>query len=436
MWELVQVTGQYSHAVLVAILPFISDFAHRLDLQAGPVTTNQVLEFKCDPRRGQAGGAVTLTNGFQFTFLDGRVTVYRCPQSYYSLQYPEEIPKFYGPVKLTEKQALKIALVAIKNLGYEKSVFNANKPPLVTQPERVGRNWIPRYRFRWPDPNWPGGKGAGTMIPALMDMEINGSNGRIEMVIISSRDTRRPSPKVDVVPPLLHPKVPQKNSSGTDTATVNDTYAKAFLEAILPQTSDFIIKTGLKLPTPVTINQLVMTNYICRMLNNQPIAQLYLTNGDRFNYRDGYVSAYYAHDAFMKFPDIGRTEDFLGHVNITTNEAITLCERIIRRLGYNGKLSSPNIVYAATRGPLAFTRYNYNWQHPGDDSPFASFEVDMESKAIKVVYLKDSSFQKPPPKIDVPMGVEVFTNKEHQLLMPPKPPLAPTLPPGMPLPGH
>src|SRR5450756_2509177 len=132
MWELVQITAQYSHAVLVAILPLISDFATRLDLPDGPVTTNQVQEFKCDPRLGQAGGAITLSNGFQFTFLDGRVSVYRSPQSYFSLQDPEQIPRFYGPVKLKEKEALQIALGAIKKLGYENSVFNADKPPIVT----------------------------------------------------------------------------------------------------------------------------------------------------------------------------------------------------------------------------------------------------------------------------------------------------------------
>jgi len=398
MWELIQVTAQYSSAVLAAILPFISDFTGRLDVPVGSVTTNQVLEFKCDPRRGQTGGAVTFTNGFQFTFLDGRVCVYRSPQSYYSLQDPNQIPKFYGKVKLKEKQALTIALDAIKKLGYQRSDFNADKPPLITPPERVGTNWIPRYRLRWVDPRWSGG--ADTMIPALLDMEINAGNGRIEMIIISSRETRRLSPKVAVVPPVLHPKPPEKNS-GTDTAAVSTLYANAFLEAILPQISDFILKAGLRLPLPITTSNLVMTNYICRLLNGQPIAQLYLINGDRFNYRDGYVSAYYAHDAFMKFPDVGSVEDFLGHINISTNEAVSLCEGIMRNLGYKGKLLTPNIVYAAVRGSLAFTRYNYNWQHPGDDSPFASFEVDMETKAIKVIYLKDSSFQKPTPKVDV-----------------------------------
>jgi hypothetical protein len=403
MLELIQVTAQYSHAVLVAILPFVSDFATRLDLPVGPVTTNQVVEFKCDPRQGQTGGAITLSNGFQFAFLDGRVSVYRSPQSYFSLQDPEQIARFYGPVKLNEKEALQIALGAIKKLGYENAVFNADSAPLVTSPIKVGTNSIPRYLFRWLDPQWPASKEPGSIVPALLDIEVNANNRAIEMMLINSRETRRPSPKVDVVPPLLHSKAPQKASGGTGTAPVSDAYAKAFLEAILPQLSDFIVKAGLDLPTPVTTNQIVMTNYVCRVLRGQPIAQLYLTNGDRFNYEQGCFSAYYAHDAMDKFPETGRGEDFLGHLNMTTDEAISLCADVIKKLGYSEKLPKPIVSHVPGRGSLVCSRYSFMWRHPGEDLSFASCEVDMETKTIKSIYLKDASFEKPSPKIDAPL---------------------------------
>ena len=401
MWELVQVTAQYSHAVLLAILPFVSDFSKSLDLPiAIPVTTNQVIEFKCDPRLGQTGGAIVLTNGYQFTFLDGRISVYRSPESYFSLQDPERIPHFFGAVKLNEKEALKIARGAIKKLGYENSVFNADSKPLVTSPEKVGTNYIPRYRFRWLDSKWPGAKDS-SIIPALLDIEVNASNHKIEMMLITSRETRRPSPKVGVIPPLLHPKSPpQKLSGGTSTAAVNGAYASAFLNAILPQASDFIAKAGLNIPVPLTTNQVVATNFTCRIMDGQPIAQFYLTNGDRFFYRQGYVSTFYAHDAFSKFPEEGRTEDFLGHINMTTDEAIALCEGVMRKLGYTGKFTIPIISYAPARGALAFKRYSFYWRHTGEDVEFATFEVDMETKTIKSIYLKDQTFEKTSPKVD------------------------------------
>lgn len=404
MWDLVQITAQYSNAVLVAVMPYISDFAEKLDLAtARPVTVSQVREFRCDPRAGQTGGAVTLTNGFQFTFLDGRVCVYRSPHSYFSLQDPEKTPRFYGPVNVGESNALRIARSVIKRLGYENSVFNADSPPVVTRPEKINGHYVPRYRFRWPDPRWPNATTSPDAVRALLDVEVNATSGDVEMVQINSRETRRPPPKVTVAPERVHQAQPTpKLTGGTKTEPVSSDYSNAFLRSILPQLSDFTVKAGLQIHVPVTADQVVASNYICRILDGQPMAQLYLTNGDRFNYRDGYVSAFYAHDAFIKFPDMGRVEDFLGHINVTTNEAISLCEDVMRRLGFTGKFPEPTVSYSPSRGSLQFKRFTYYWQRPGDDVAFAAFEVDMESKAIKSIFLKDAQFRHGRSGIELP----------------------------------
>jgi len=395
MWELVQVSSEYAHAVLLAILPFISDFSCRLDLPIGSVTTNQVVEFKCDPRQGQTGGALTLANGYKFTFFDGRVSVYRSPQSYFSLQDPEQVSTFFGPVKLSETQALQIALGAIRKLGYEAAVFDADKAPVITPPRRIGTNYVTRYLFRWRNQKWPISQNESAVFPSLLDMEINASNGQIEMVVISSRETRRPSPKADVVPQVSPQKATNQNVVNPSTS-VNENYSKAFLEALLPQVSDFIVKTGLKLSTPMTTNQI--TNYVCRIQHGEPFAQFYLLNGDRFNFNRGYIAAFYAHDALDKFPDTGRSDDFLGHLNMTTDEAISFCEGVMRKLGYAKKFPKPIISYSPARGSLACKRYKYYWQHDGEDSDFASIEVDMETKEIKSIYLNDPAFKKVLPK--------------------------------------
>ena len=343
MWELVQVTVQYSHAVLLAILPYVTSFSENLDLSVStPITTNQVGEFKCDPRFGQTGGMLTLTNGCQFTFLDGRVTIYRSPKSYFSIQEPDLISGLYGTVKLTEAQAVSIALGVIEKLGYQREVFNANSQPVVTPPEKVGTNCIPRYRVRWLDPSFPRLSEEAVTMPSLLDIEVNAENGEIEMVVITSRDTRRPSPKVDVKPGLLHPQSMSGKPVGTPTQPVSAAYANAFLHVILPQLSEFVVKAGLDIPATIVTNQSCVTNYICRISHGEPIAQFYLTNGDRFNYERGHFGSFYAHDAMDKFPETGRTADFLGRINMTTNEAISLCEGVIRKMGYTNKLFVAN----------------------------------------------------------------------------------------------
>src|SRR5437879_1330548 len=101
MLELFQITAQYSNAVLVAIMPYVADFAKRLDLPlAQPVTVAQVASFRCSPRSDHFGGRVTLTNGYEFSFDRGRISQYRSPKSYFSLQEPDRIPEFYGVAKI------------------------------------------------------------------------------------------------------------------------------------------------------------------------------------------------------------------------------------------------------------------------------------------------------------------------------------------------
>jgi len=409
MWEFVQITAQYSNAVLIAVLPHVSDFAQRVNLPIPtPVTTIQVVAFKCDPRKGQAGGVITLSNRSEFTFLDGRVCVYRSPDSYFSLQDPNLIPKFYGPVKVKEKKALQIVHEAIKKLGYPAGVFHENELPQVTSPERIGTNFISRYRFRWLDPNWPGVKNTGRMvIPAVLDVEVNASNGQIEMVCISSKDTRRPSPKVDVAPPLLQTNSkPREQQPTNQVVWPTKVFAETFLNTILPQISDFITKANLPIPIPITTNDVDTTRYTCVMEQGQPIAQLYLKNGDRFNYGHGSVVAFYEHDAYLKFPNMGRLEDFAGRINMSTNEAIALCTRALKNLGFKGTLPKPDVDPPTHLGSKEFTRSFFYWRRPRQDAEFASFEIDMERKRIMSVYLNDSVFWREPPKVDVPTGVK------------------------------
>lgn len=407
MMQLVQITAQYSNAVLVAILPHISDFAQKLDLPIpAPVTTAQVLDFKCDPRQEETGGFVSLTNGFRFTFMDGRVCVYRSPQSYFSLQDPDLIPKTYGPIKVKQKEALRIARGVIQKLGYTEEMFFADTAPRITPPEKIGTNYVARYRFRWQDPSSRLGKAGGILVPVLLDVEVDASTRQVQMVSISSPATRRPSPKVAISPPLLHESPPAKKqySGGIQTAPVNPAYAALFLEAILPQLSDFAARIGLPISLPLTTNQVDLSQYHCRVLQGQPMAQLFLKNGDRFNYQHGHVTDFYAHDAYRKFPEYGKLEDFLGRINMKTNEAIRMCERVIKNLGYKETLPKPFFGGSTYVGRNELSRYIFYWGELNHE--FASFEVDMETKAIKSVYLDHPSLRRDPPEIDVPMMAE------------------------------
>jgi hypothetical protein len=52
--EYIRVTAEYSNAVLLATLPYVTDFSQKLDLPLpAPVTTNHVRSFFTDPHRGR-----------------------------------------------------------------------------------------------------------------------------------------------------------------------------------------------------------------------------------------------------------------------------------------------------------------------------------------------------------------------------------------------
>ena len=271
-----------------------------------------------------------------------QITAKMSAQSYYSLQDPELIPQFYGPVKIPEKKTMRVARDTIKRLGYQNSVFNADNPPMVTAPRKIGTNVVARYLFQWLDPKWPKPSKEGAAVPALLTVEVNASNGRVEMWINNSAATRQRPPTVNVRRPLQQAQNSKPQlAGGKQTLPVNDVFAHAFLTAILPQLSEFIAKVHLDVSTPVTTNQVIATNYACRILEGQPMAQFHLTNGDRFFYRDGHFSDYYAHDALRKFPDEGRAENFPGPIKITTDAAISMCENVMKDLGYKGTFPTP-----------------------------------------------------------------------------------------------
>src|SRR5437899_2334092 len=107
MFELIQVTAQYSNAVLVAILPQISTFVKEAELpMPTPIVLQQVREFRCFPSTDDVGGLVILTNDLRVWYHHGYVNGYRTPHSYYNLQDPRDIPKFYGTCRLNREQAL------------------------------------------------------------------------------------------------------------------------------------------------------------------------------------------------------------------------------------------------------------------------------------------------------------------------------------------
>lgn len=407
MFEIVQVTAQYSNAVLIAILPYVSDFATKLELPVShPITTAHVREFKCSPRADLFGGRVILTNGFEFAFLHGHVEMFRTPQCYYELQDPDLVPRFFGPVKLREKDALKIVHQAIKKLGYTDAALYADRPPRVTHPAKVGKNYVPRYRVWWGDPT----QGLPDNPPTSAVFEVDATTGQIQMMYLLNPATFRDSPKVDVHPPVISQGADTQYRGGRTMSPVSQSYSNAFLLAILPQLSDYVSKAGFPVKIPISTSDVDMSHYSCALVDGDPCVFLDLKTGARFVYSHGQVIAFYAPDVTHLPGEAWKrpVEHYYGPINMTSNQAIALVRQTVVRLGYSEKVlrvdESPLVNPPAKRGGGTIARYFLNWKESRVGPFRVVAEVDASTKTLKSLYINDhanTNIWRNPPKIEI-----------------------------------
>lgn len=377
MFELLQITAQYSNAVLLAILPHFSDLAQKLDLQLPvPITPEHVWRFNCDPRKGQFGGWVVLTNGYEFWFEHGFAYGFSSPRSYASLQDPKLIPTFFGRPKINESQALEFARDGLTRLGYSlKATYADLKPQRVTVPEQIDTNLVPYYRFEWEHPLEQG---------TAVDIEINAVTKTVESLKIFNSGLWREPPKIAVsaqpIPRINVPIAPDQSNS--------------LVRALLPQFTDFAKNFELPLVFPLTIDQVERVEFIDNSLD----LWLKLTNGYWFTYQLSQVRGFSAPNSFYQrwigegFKPI---EQYLGKWRLTEEQAIKLARDTIRKAGYTENdfeaFKAPAILKPKQVGDYVIPRCLIRWSvwNPKMASTLsadAQIEVDADTKTIKYVY--------------------------------------------------
>lgn len=200
--ELIHMTATYSNALLVAIMPHVSDFAKKLELPIPqPLTVAQVREFKPSPFRDFPGGAVTLTNGDWFTFNNGVVDAFRSPDNVFVDDDPAvNWPKYaYGKETITTNDALALARASLAKLGYKPELLGCDMPPKwVSGPyDLKDGNHVPDYQMRW----------QRYLEPKNYDEQHNNSSVTVEVnlqkktiigISITSTNIWRDPPKIDV----------------------------------------------------------------------------------------------------------------------------------------------------------------------------------------------------------------------------------------------
>lgn len=203
MMELIHITAAYSNAVLVAILPQVSDFAKKLNLPVPqPITASQVVHFGIPPRKGEIGGGIWLSNHFWFAYSDGHVDSFRSPDNMFGREdLLENWRQFTGKENMTTNQAIEMARDTLRKLGYNLQELHVDVPPTSVQlPFDYQGYHIPQVQMRWdgPDEADP----TGHDLSVHVTFAVNLDKKTITQFTLISGKLRRPPPKVDVEPEL------------------------------------------------------------------------------------------------------------------------------------------------------------------------------------------------------------------------------------------
>jgi hypothetical protein len=154
MEQLIHMTATYSNALLVAILPHVSDCAKKLDLSIiRPATVEHVQRFAPNPYKGHFSGAVWLTNGYWFHFDEGGyVDSFRVPKNFfYELEYAlEHLTNYMGQTRMTTNEIVAFARKKLLNLGYPPEITHADTMPEWDGPSDLNSGGhIPYCKLRW-----------------------------------------------------------------------------------------------------------------------------------------------------------------------------------------------------------------------------------------------------------------------------------------------
>jgi hypothetical protein len=130
--QFIHITAAYSNALLVAILPHVSDCAKQLDIPIPqPITASQVGRFNPGNLQGFPSGGLWLTNNYWFVFQNGYVGGFRSPDDYLTMadEYWDHLERYVGKDNMTTNETIQLARDSFRKLGYNSEDFGVDGPP-------------------------------------------------------------------------------------------------------------------------------------------------------------------------------------------------------------------------------------------------------------------------------------------------------------------
>jgi hypothetical protein len=187
-----RLTREQEHALLVAILPQISDYARKLQLPIHlPIFTDQVATF--DTQFFPQQTYLDLTNSYHFVYSLGYVQEFRAPYAFFGNKRDGRIEEYWGNWRMNEKEAVQLARDAIRKLGYSLDMLHLAGRPKIKKPIKIGSNDIPRYRLNWEFSAPESDDGTAGIISATQ-VEIDADKKCVRSITIYDLNLVRPPP--------------------------------------------------------------------------------------------------------------------------------------------------------------------------------------------------------------------------------------------------
>lgn len=154
MEQLIHITATYSNALLVAILPHVSDFAKKLDLPiAQPITQEQVLRFNPNPYKGHFSGTVILKNHWWFHFDEGGyVDSFSSATNWFTADEDavDNTQYYTGTTRMTTNEIIGFARTVLLKLGYPPALTHSDAIPELQGPYNLKQGGHVTYsRVLW-----------------------------------------------------------------------------------------------------------------------------------------------------------------------------------------------------------------------------------------------------------------------------------------------
>ncbi|HVU27045.1 MAG TPA: hypothetical protein VHG71_04835 [Verrucomicrobiae bacterium] len=436
MISLIHITATYSNAVLVAILPHISNVVQKLDLSIPtPITAGQVEYINVSLWKDNVGGTVFLTNQYSFEFQHGYVSAFHALKNnpFYGTGDRDALQMlrpYVGSDNITTNEAIELVRNSFYKLGYNTKDFNIEGSPTVLQgpinSKKLGH--IPYCQIEWDSPhsrirNW-------LSLDYNIRFEVDMQRKQIVGMNLSGKPFFQPNPRIDVKPEL-ETNYQSAGMAGQMAQLINreplihmtSTYSNATLTAVLPYVTDFAKNLDLPTIQPLTSNQVFLFLLPRYYTNDGFNCTVILTNHLWFTFLTGFITDFGSpNDWFEEGETKTNWPAFDEKTCMTTNETIQFVRDIFRELGY------PPEKFHLNDAPTSFelasdnqkNRYAYcrvDWESTDEEQNNIyqiQFDIDVRQKRVVGATLISKEFMRPLPQIDIKPELESDYQKRIQ----------------------